>query len=133
MAEELPRVEIATKVTTRSVEETVARLIGIISTRALTLFAVIDQSQQARSVGQDLRETVLVIFGDPRMHTQVMVDSPLAALDLPLRVLVWSDGGQTNVSYETPRSLTSRLKLRGDLATRLGGSDALTDALVAPL
>jgi uncharacterized protein (DUF302 family) len=133
MAEELPRVEIATKVTTRSVEETVARLIGIISTRALTLFAVIDQSQQARSVGQDLRETVLVIFGDPRMHTQVMVDSPWAALDLPLRVLVWSDGRQTNVSYETPRSLASRLKLRGDLATRLGGNDALTDALVAPL
>lgn len=133
MAEQLPVVEIVTKVTTRSVEETVVRLVDIISTKALKLFTVIDQRQEARAVGQELREAVLVIFGDPRVGTPVMAASPLAALDLPLKVLVWSDSGQTKVSYESSKSLASRHHLQGDLATKLEGINALTDALVARL
>ena len=92
---------------------------------------MIDQSEEAREAGLDLRETVLVLFGDPRAGTPVMVASPLVALDLPLKVLIWSDEGQTKVSYESPKSLASRHGLDGGLASRFDGINALSDALVA--
>ncbi|HXW33649.1 MAG TPA: DUF302 domain-containing protein [Acidimicrobiales bacterium] len=124
-------VEIVTKSTNRSVEETVNRFVDTISTKGLRLFDVIDQRAEAREVGLDLRETVLVLFGDPRAGTPVMASSPLIALDLPLKVLVWSDAGKTKVSYESPLSLAARHHLQGEFARNLDGIDALTDALVA--
>ena len=57
--------------------------------------------------------------------------SPLSALDLPLKVLIWSDDGQTKVSYYSPAALARRHHLDDDLAHNLAGIDALTDALVA--
>ncbi len=82
-------------------------------------------------VGMDLPQTVLVMFGEPRLGAQVMTAAPLAALDLPLKVLVWSEGGQTAVSYESPRSLASRHHLQSNLAARLEVLNSVTDALVA--
>ena len=133
MPENLPIVDVVTKISNRSVDETVARFVEIISTRALKLFAIIDQGREARAVGLRLRETVLVVFSDPRVGTQVMESSPLAALDLPLKVLVWSDGEVTRVSYVSPQSLAGRHQLQGDLVAKLDEIDALTDALIAPL
>ena len=60
-----------------------------------------------------------------------MAASPLAALDLPLKVLVWDDGGQTSVTYYSPAALAARHHLGADLARNLASIDALTDALVA--
>ena len=97
----------------------------------MTLFAAIDQSAAARHVGLELRDTTLVIFGSPVAGTPVMKASPLSALDLPLKVLIWSDEGQTKVSYYAPAVLASRHHLEADLALNLAGIDALTDALVA--
>ena len=57
--------------------------------------------------------------------------TPLAALDLPLKVLVWADGDQTKVSYTAPRALAARYSLSEELAGRLAGIDALTDAVIA--
>lgn len=59
-----------------------------------------------------------------------MVAAPLAALDLPLKVLVWQDGDQTKLSYTAPRELAARYGLSYELAARLAGIDALTDAVV---
>jgi uncharacterized protein (DUF302 family) len=60
-----------------------------------------------------------------------LVAAPLAALDLPLKVLVWADGGQTKVGYFTaPRALAARYGLGDDLAARLAGIDAVTDAVI---
>ena len=61
-----------------------------------------------------------------------MVASPLAALDLPLKVLIWDDNGQTKISYYAPNVLAARHHLSPELAQNLAGIDALTDALVAP-
>ena len=61
-----------------------------------------------------------------------MAASPLAALDLPLKILVWADEGQTKVSYYSPAALAARHHLDADLGRNLAGIDALTDALVAP-
>lgn len=69
---------------------------------------------------------------NPAAGTPVMVAAPLAALDLPLNVLIWADGGQTKVSYYGPAALAARYGLSADLAARLAGIDPLTDALIAP-
>jgi uncharacterized protein (DUF302 family) len=121
-----------TKVSPRSVTETVSRLTGILSAKGLKVFAVIDQAAEARQVGLELRETVLVLFGNPAAGTPVMAAVPLSALDLPLKVLIWADGGQTKVSYYGPAALAVRYDLSPELAAKLAAIDPLTDALVAP-
>ena len=122
---------VVTKLSPRPVAGTVARLVGILGARGVKLFTVIDQSAEARQVGLELRDTALVVFGNPAAGTPVMAASPLAALDLPLKVLVWDDGGQTRVSYYAPAELAARHGLAPDLEKNLASIDALTDALVA--
>jgi uncharacterized protein (DUF302 family) len=122
---------IVTKLSHRSVTDTVSVLTGMISAKGMKLFAVIDQSAEARDAGLSLRETTLVIFGSPAAGTPVMAAAPLAALDLPLKVLVWDDGGQTKISYYSPAALAARHHLNAELAANLAGINALTDALVA--
>jgi uncharacterized protein (DUF302 family) len=72
---------------------------------------------------------MVILFGSPAAGTPVMVASALAALDLPLKVLVWDDEGQTKVSYTDPAALAARHGLGPELAERLAGINALTDAL----
>jgi uncharacterized protein (DUF302 family) len=124
--------EITTKISPRSVTETTARLTGILSAKGLKVFAVIDQSGEASAVGMKLRETTLVLFGNPAAGTPVMVAAPLSALDLPLKVLIWADDGQTKVTYYGPAALAARYDLNADLTAKLAAIDPLTDALVAP-
>ena len=123
---------ITSKRSPRSVADTVSRLVEMVGAKGMKVFAVIDQAAEARKVGQSLRETVLVIFGSPAAGTPVMVASPLSALDLPLKILVWDDAGQAMVTYYAPGSLAERHHLSADLARNLAGIDPLTDALVAP-
>jgi uncharacterized protein (DUF302 family) len=123
--------EFITKVSPRSVAETVARLTTLADEKNLKVFAVIDHSGEAAHVGLNLRDTKVVIFGSPAAGTPVMVDVPLAALDLPLKVLVWDDGSTTKVSYTAPQALAARYRLSDALAERLAGIEPLTDALVA--
>lgn len=124
--------DVVTKLSPRSVADTVSRLTDLIRAKGMKLFAVIDQRAEAREVGLELRETTLVIFGSPAAGTPVMAASPLAALDLPLKVLVWADAGQARVSYYAPASLAARHHLSAELAAKLAGIDPLTDALIAP-
>jgi uncharacterized protein (DUF302 family) len=123
---------IITKVSALTVADTVARFTGIIRAKGMRLFDVIDQRAEARQAGLDLRDTVLVIFGSPAGGTPVMAASPMAAIDLPLKVLIWDDGGQTKVSYYDPAGIVARHDVPAELAGNLAGINALTDALVAP-
>ncbi len=120
-----------TKLSSRSVAETASSFTALLLSKDVKIFAVIDQRGEARLVGLELRDTVLVIFGNPAAGTPVMEASPLSALDLPLKVLIWSDEGQTKVSYVSPDALASRYGLSPELVANLRGIDALTDALVA--
>jgi len=120
---------VVTKLSPQSVGDTVARMTDILAAKGVKLFDTIDQRAAAREVGLDLRETVLVIFGSPVAGTPVMIAAPLAALDLPLKVLIWDDGGQTRVGYYGPAALAERHGLTPELAARLAGIDPLTDAL----
>jgi len=123
--------DVVTKLSPLTVADTTSKLTDMITAKGMKLFAVIDQAAEARQVGLSLRETVLVIFGSPAAGTPVMAASPLAALDLPLKVLVWSDQGQTKVSYYAPAALAARHHLGPELAGNLAGINGLTDALVA--
>jgi uncharacterized protein (DUF302 family) len=120
---------IVTKDSPRSVTATVARLIELVLSRGLKIFALIDHSGEARQAGLELRDTKLVIFGSPAAGTPVMAASPLAALELPLKVLVWADGDQTRISYTDPRALASRHRLTAQLSGSLAGIDVITDEL----
>jgi uncharacterized protein (DUF302 family) len=99
--------------------------------KGLEVFAVIDHSGEALAQGLELRDTKVVVFGSPVAGTPVMQAEPLAALDLPLKILVWDDDGQTRVSYTAPSELAARYGLSDELAARLAGIDGLTDALVS--
>ncbi len=123
---------IITKDSPHSFEATVSKLTELITDRGMTIFAIIDQSAEARSAGLDLRPTTLVLFGNPAAGTPVMEAAPLAALDLPLKVLVWADGDRSNVSYVAPQALSARYSLEDELAANLAGIEPLTDALVTP-
>jgi uncharacterized protein (DUF302 family) len=123
---------VVTKVSPRAVAETVARFNGIAEAKGLRVFAVIDQADAARQAGLELRDTVLVIFGNPAAGTPVMAAAPLAALDLPLKFVVWDDGGVAKVSYVSPEAIAARYGLAAALAANLAAIGPLTDALVAP-
>ena len=121
-----------TKTSPRPVTDTVARLQELLAAKGLKVFDVIDQRAEAQRAGLDLRETVLVLFGNPAAGTKVMDAAPLAALDLPLKVLIWAgEDGSTKVSYAAPALVAERYDLAAPLAQVLEGVDALTDALVA--
>lgn len=122
--------ELVTKLSPRSVADTVARLESLAEAKGMKVFAVIDHSGEAKRAGLQLRDTKVVIFGSPKAGTPVMVAYPLAALDMPLKVLVWSDSAQTKVTYTAPQALAARYGLSEKLAARLAGIDGLTDGVI---
>ena len=122
---------VVTKTANGSVNDTVAKLSELVEARGLTLFAMVDHSGEARRAGLELRDTKVVIFGSPEAGTPLMQAVPLVALDLPLKLLIWDDGGQTKVSYTAPDALAARYHLSDELVQRLAGIGPISDALVA--
>ena len=120
---------LTTKLTALSVPDAVARLRGLLQAKGVKLFDVIDHSGEAEAAGLTLRDTKVAIFGAPRAGTPVMEAAPEAALDLPLKVLVWRDGDQTKLTYAPPGELAARYGLSDELAARLAAIDVITDAL----
>jgi uncharacterized protein (DUF302 family) len=98
-----------------SVTETTDRLESLLNAKGIKVFARIDQAAEAKNVGLSMPPTVLLIFGDPKAGTPLMVKYPSLALDLPLKALIWqSTDGRVWLSYNSPEYLKSRYHL--DLA-----------------
>ena len=92
-----------------SVDETVRRFTSLLQQKGIKLFAVVDHSGEAQTAGLELRPTRLVIFGSPKAGTPIMQVSQMAALDLPLKLLVWTDDNQqTWISWNSPQYLQQR-------------------------
>jgi uncharacterized protein (DUF302 family) len=123
--------DVVMKTAKGSVDDILAKLCELVEARGLKVFAVVDHSGEASNIGLELRNTKVVIFGSPEAGTPVMEAFPLVALDLPLKFLIWDDGGQTRVSFTSPRALAARYGLSDVLAQRLAGIGPLSDALVA--
>ena len=97
------------KLSHHSVGETVERLKGILQSKEVALFALVDHSGEAEKVGMKMRPTKLLIFGSPKAGTPLMQAAPSVAIDLPLKILVWEDGqGRVWVSYNSPAYLQER-------------------------
>jgi uncharacterized protein (DUF302 family) len=91
----------------------------------------LDHSDEARRVDLALRRDAQVfVVGIASITTPIIEAAPLAALDLPLRVIVWEDGHQTKVSYPSPADVARRYGLDADLAATLDSIDAWTSAVV---
>jgi uncharacterized protein (DUF302 family) len=92
-----------------SVPETADRLEVALAGKGMKIFNRIDHAAGAASVGQELRPTILVIFGNPKVGTALMLCNQNAGIDLPLKALIWQDeNGQVNMSYNDPDWLGDR-------------------------
>jgi uncharacterized protein (DUF302 family) len=99
-----------------SVEETVRKLKGILQAKGVTLFALVDHSGESEKAGMKMRPTKLVIFGNPKAGTPVMVASPSSAIDLPLKILIWEDAqGNVWVTYNSSSYLRDRHGIPSEL------------------
>ncbi|MFD0916685.1 DUF302 domain-containing protein [Pseudahrensia aquimaris] len=96
------------KASPHSVEKTVMQLTAAIEKAGAKVFAVIDHQAGAKSVGLDMPATTLVLFGNPKIGTPIMQANPMAAHDLPIRVLVWSKDGQTQMAALAPETFKTR-------------------------
>ena len=114
-----------------SVDQTVTRIEQVLRDKGVTLFAVVDHSGEAAKVGLDMRPTKLLIFGNPRAGTPVMVAAPSAAIDLPLKILVWEDAdGKTWVSYNSPEYLQQRHSIPAELMQNISAAAAIASAAI---
>ncbi len=92
-----------------SVEQTVERLTALLHAKGVTVFALVDHSGEAAKVGMKMPPTKLLIFGNPKAGTPLMLASPSVAIDLPLKILVWEDArGRAWLSYNSPAYLQER-------------------------
>jgi uncharacterized protein (DUF302 family) len=104
-----------------SVDETVERVKNLLQSKGITLFVLIDHSGEAEKVGMKMLPTKLLIFGNPKHGTPVMLAAPSIAIDLPLKILVWEDtAGKTRISYNSPEYLVRRHGLRQDMVKSFG-------------
>jgi uncharacterized protein (DUF302 family) len=109
-----------------TVDETVDRLKSILAQRGVQVFALIDHSGEAEKVGLKMRPTKLLIFGNPKGGTPLMVAAPTLAIDLPLKALVWEDeGGKVWITHNNPEYLQQRHRVPEDLIKNIAVVGAL--------
>jgi uncharacterized protein (DUF302 family) len=112
-----------------SVDETVERVKNLLQSKGITLFVLIDHSGEAEKVGMKMLPTKLLIFGNPKHGTPVMLAAPSIAIDLPLKILVWEDsGGQVRISYNSAAHLQNRHGLPEELVQNIAVVAALAAA-----
>src|ERR1700730_5964915 len=111
-----------------SVDETIEKLKTILKSKGVALFALVDHSGEAEKVGLKMPPTKLLIFGNPKGGTPIMLAAPSSAIDLPLKILVWQDAqGKVWLSYNS----SEYLKQRHDLPENLIQNIAVVGTLAA--
>jgi uncharacterized protein (DUF302 family) len=103
-----------------SVDDTLSKLQHILEAKGIAVFALVDHSGEAANVGMKMRPTKLLIFGNPKGGTPLMLAAPGIAIDLPLKILIWQDDQEKVwVSYNTPEYLAERHGLPPNLAQNI--------------
>jgi uncharacterized protein (DUF302 family) len=122
---------LVSKATSMSVRETVEKIEAAAKTRGLTVFAKIDHAAEAQKAGLQMPPTVLLLVGNPKAGTPMMVEKPGIAIDLPLKVLVAQDAaGKTQITFNDAAFLKARHGVSDDAAKPLGGVAALVEAVL---
>ena len=115
-----------------SVEETLEKTKQILKAKGITLFAVIDHSGEAEKAGLKMPHTKLLIFGSPKAGTPLMLAAPSAAIDLPLKILIWEDANRSVwVSYNSPAYLEGRHNIPAELLGNIAVVEALATKVSA--
>lgn len=97
-----------------SVKETTDRLVKALETKGMTVFNRINHAEGAKKIGKTLLPTELVVFGNPKVGTPLMVCSRGVAIDLPQKALIWEDAqGQVWLNYNNPNYLAERHGITG--------------------
>jgi uncharacterized protein (DUF302 family) len=103
-----------------SVDDTVAKLETMLAEKQVKVFAVIDHSGEAKRAGLEMHPTKVLIFGNPKGGTPLMVAAPSIAIDLPLKLLVWEDGeGKVWITYNSPQYLQERHQFPKELMANI--------------
>jgi len=114
-----------------SVRETITRLEALVLARGMSIQARIDHSDDAAKVGLKMQPAELLIFGNPKAGTPLMIAAPTVALDLPLKALVWEDaGGKVRLSFNSPEYLRQRHNVPGDLIQNITGARKIFEEAV---
>jgi uncharacterized protein (DUF302 family) len=109
-----------------SVDRTVEKVEEILKAKGVKLFALVDHSGEAEKAGMQMRPTKLLIFGNPKGGTPLMIAAPSIAIDLPLKILVWEDGdGTVWISYNSLAYLQARHHLPQELVSNIAVVEAL--------
>ena len=109
-----------------SVDQTVEKLKQILKAKGVTLFALIDHSGEAAKVGMKMPPTKLLIFGNPKAGTPVMLAAPSNAIDLPLKILLREDAlGKVWITYNSPEYLQERHNLPQELLQNIAVVETL--------
>lgn len=95
------------------VKTTSERLVAVIKKAGATLFAVIDHQEGAKKAGLEMNAATVVLFGNPKIGTPIMNANPRAALDLPIKVLIWNEDGKTMIGALSPAALKTRYAIEG--------------------
>jgi uncharacterized protein (DUF302 family) len=122
---------VLTKVSNKSVAETVDRLTRLMEDRGFTVFNVIDHRAVAERAGVQIPDSKLIMFGKPTVGATVMLAAPLAGLDIPLKVLVWEDAnGAVAVSYNSPAFLGERYHIEGALRAPFDAVESIVEEVL---
>lgn len=132
MSPEHPESGIVKVPSPHSVDDTVHRLEQALATQGIRIFATIDHSGEAEKVGLQMPNTKLLIFGNPKGGTPLMLAAPTIALDLPLKILIHEDPeGHTWLTYSAPEFLAARHGLPANLQTVLAGVAAIASEITS--
>jgi uncharacterized protein (DUF302 family) len=111
-----------------SVPETLDRVDALLRSKGIKIFVRVDHSGEAEKAGLKMPPTQLLIFGNPKGGTPVMLAAPTAAIDLPLKALAWQDGdGKVWLSYNDPEYLKKRYGLSDDQIKTIAGTGSLIE------
>ncbi len=98
-----------------SVDDTIAKIEKIVNSKeGLGVFTIIDHKKGAEKAKMELSDTKVILFGNPKLGTKLMQSDPLVALDLPMRVLVYSENNKTKIVYRDPKKWSENFKLEGN-------------------
>ena len=127
---------IVKKLSARSVQDTMDNLEGIVKKKGFTVFARVDHAAGANKVGETLRPTQLLIFGNPKVGTALMTSNQSVGLDLPMKVLAWEDSeGMVWVAYNDPAYMVARhgIEDKDAVVSKMTGAlKGITDAATSP-
>ena len=115
-----------------SVDETTERLESTLQAKSIQVFCHIDHSGEAEKIGMKMHPTQLLIFGNPKGGTPLMLASPTLAIDLPLKALIWQDAGnKVWITYNSPEYLRQRHNIPAELLKNIAIVEDLLKSVVA--